>query len=62
MILGYYLGGVILSHYYFKMQWFKSFIVPLADITGNIIQVVCGMVIALSMGTAIKKAIGNRLL
>ena len=62
MILGYYLGGVILSHYYFRMEWFKSFIIPLADITGNIIQVVCGMLIALSLGTALKKAIGNRLL
>ena len=62
MIVGYYLGGIILYHYYFKLNWMKSYILPLNDVAGNIVQVLCGMAIALSLGTAIKKSIGNKLL
>lgn len=57
MIIGYYFAGVAISHFAFKMDLTKSFIVPFSDIFGNVIEVTVGIIIALPLTKAIKEAL-----
>jgi uncharacterized membrane protein len=57
MIGGYYLGGVVISHFYLKMPFNQCFIGSLSDIPGNIAQVVAGTILALPLAKVLKKSI-----
>lgn len=56
MIGAYYLAGVLLLHFYFNNPLNQSFITSLADIPGNVTQVIFGIVIALPLSKLLKKS------
>jgi Predicted membrane protein len=56
MIAAYYLAGVIIMHFVTKVALAQAFILSAAEIPGNISQVVAGMILAIPLGKALKKA------
>lgn len=56
MIAAYYLAGVIIMHFVTKIAFGQAFILSAAEIPGNISQVVAGIVLAIPLGKAVKKA------
>jgi uncharacterized membrane protein len=57
MIVAYYFAGVAVSHFAFNMDAVKSFIVPLSDIFGNVLEVTVGIIIAVPLSKAIKEGL-----
>lgn len=56
MIAAYYVAGALIMHFVMKVAFGQAFILSLAEIPGNITQVIAGIVLALPIVKILKKA------
>jgi Predicted membrane protein len=56
MIAAYYVAGVLIMHFVMNVALGQALTLSIAEIPGNIAQVVAGMVLAIPLGKILKKA------
>lgn len=56
MIAAYYGAGVIIMHFVMNVAFGQAFILSAAEIPGNIVHIVAGIILAVPLGRVLKKA------